>query len=351
MCTCIFCAEQKMKGSFGRNKGGVTRKRFASDYALDRTTSYFSNSAKTTPSRQKPSDYVKTLLSPHTYKGMKIPDLACYPSTTYCEDEHVTWQYSGTSGGDLLFVGLTSQCFYSIVHSTTDATPSTFGTQANILTGDMSSRFGSSRLVSAEAKVTFIGNGDNNQGLISCAYVPYGKVLFFQTGVITPGVTSTVGNMDASILNIKDYNDSYTGPLKNGASVYYKPVDSNSFAYKPVFGPTTGRVPSRAQAVTPGIGSGNSASSMANFADGWGYFVFAIDGQSTTAGAALFDVKITLNFEALPTDDDTDYVMSASPTNSNSIDVALAIASATPLSGDANSAAERLKIAKLVHDV
>jgi len=214
---------------------------------------------------------------------------------------------------------------------------------------DITARYRACRLVSASAEVTYVGNGDGNQGLISASYVPFGKHFETAAGAITPNVTVADVSMQTSVPTIKDYNDSYTGPLSKGASAFYKPVDANSFRYVYPLSSTQVRYPSWYIVSSPGLtGEVPLSTAFANASNGYGFFIFTLEGQDKTAGQVQFDVKINTNWESIPLDDDTDYVISASPTNSNAIDAGLGVASSTPSAGDNKTASERAAIAKLV---
>jgi len=343
--------------TYGGNKRFSSRQRSASTFARERKTSEIINQSHITPSKQQPTDYPKALLAPHIYKNIKIPDLTCYPSTTFTEEEHLSWLPGPLTGGESMYIGLTPGVWVTTIHPTVLAASGispaipvagSYGSQQNIIAQKLHTRYKAARLVSAMASITYIGNGDSNQGLVTCSYVPFGKAAAFTSTALVPG-TSPVWNGEFDRVLIKDYVDSYQGPLKNGAVVFYKPVDSNSFRYVNLFDNSFAR--SASQASSNGAGSSGQGSVtveglFSNQSNGFGYFVFNLEGESRDFSA--FDVKIVANWEAIPNDDDTDAVITASPTNAAAASAGLSLASVTPTAGSTAILTERASLARSI---
>jgi len=115
---CVLSALNKNKMFGSNNKKPSLKRRRGNEYALERQTSYFKNASTVNPSRQKPSDYVKSLLAPSNFKGMKIPDLSCYPTTTHSEEEHIIWTTNPTSAVTVIKRGVARSMFADIDHAT-----------------------------------------------------------------------------------------------------------------------------------------------------------------------------------------------------------------------------------------
>jgi len=345
--------------SFGGNKSVRVARRGASEFAAERVTNRVFQTNAITPSKQLPEDYVKSLLAPHIYKGTKIPDMSCYPSTTFCEEEHHTWAPFGAdiaNSGDLFGVGLKPGLTYNVMTSRaaigthSGMTIGAVCRQGQFINTDFSARYRAARLVSASATATYIGNGDTNRGTITAVFVPFGKNYVNFINPMTPGTTPSLMS-DSSIDTIKDNLESYQGPLKYGASVFYKPTDPLSLRY------VTCQLPQQLSqyccvSTTDGktVTSGGNAFNLAStLATGYGYFMFAVDNFDDSAkGNCLFDVKIVANWEAIPLDDDTDAIVESSPVNNNAASAGFSVASSTSAAGPQSAVGERTAIARSI---
>lgn len=349
---------------FGGGGKTVYRRRTANEFVRERLTHKAFHTNPISPSRQLPEDYLKSLLAPHAYKGVKIPDLSCYPSTTFSEEEHITWIPSPSiprGCGDILGIGLKPGVTYEKITS-----KATIGVNTGLVVGslteldhiistDLQPKFRAARLVSACASVTYTGNGDTNRGTITCSFVPFGKNYdsYINTTAAVAAAPGTIASgIDTNISLIKDYIDSYQGPLKYGASVCYRPTDTNSLRYVPVT--TRGalnQVVAYGSNVSTATSQGNTGTSSSNLSCGYGYFIFALEGFDESTSNVQFDVKIVANWEAIPMDDDTDAVIAASPVNGNATAAAFAVGSAFPSTGSATLLADRTNIARSLSTV
>lgn len=249
---------------------------------------------KATPGHLNGQGYLEKLANPFETDGIpaKIPDLASYPTTTSCLQLEVTNTafQSGTgiysAGGVLVLMpGGVSYCpefgadgvgtlhstetgfkylspggggasasnkYYAPVPSsslTGTQTPFGQGGGANtFLPGSESLNLSCSglRIVAAGLRVEFIGNDQNNQGLITSAFVTsmdiensfisykagtgYGGNPFCNWSSTTLTVTeNTALNYRLPTVtqsDLENFRGNYSGPAKNGTEVVFEPLDS-----------------------------------------------------------------------------------------------------------------------------
>lgn len=326
--------------TFGGAYRSKVRKVTAKQYVSDRTTSTVTGKSAITQSRQQPADYLKTLMSPHAFRGVKIPDLACYPTCTFSEVDTFTWN-AATSGtvadsGNLMVVGLCGQSFNQI-----GVIGGKMNTQARLTSTLLNTRYRAVRLVSAEVIVTYTGNGDTNQGLITCGYRPAGVTHVYKATAVAGTTDLSVGwSETGSAGSYKDYFDSYRGPLKLGASIIYKPVDSQSFEFQDQIGYTTS---SDRVAQVARLNYTNEGSATAFGKDGFGSIYCVIENPGANC---QFNVTVTTNFEAIPLDENQTEVVTNSPSNSGALSASLQAVSGVASGGPSSSAGDRMRLAK-----
>lgn len=230
--------------------------------------------------RQDRTDYAATLIDPTLEINCRIPDLACYPTTTWKTEFHqplTITNGTGTTNNQVILVGLhplpTVTCFQGV--NATAGTPGNKSTNANanfsIGDSQLNTRYKAGRLVSAMAKISYAGNDTTTEGSMMCAFLPKRYALTANAmGAITIYSAPT---MDG----VPDY---YSGPLKNGSIVRYKPTDADSFNMATVALSTE---------------SGGNITSP----DYFGSFLFIVNPVPTTTSLTI-QVDIILNWEGIP---------------------------------------------------
>lgn len=186
-------------------------------------------STKIYDARQKRTDYAASLIDPELRLNVRIPDLACYQTATYCTEYHqpLSLINTATTTNNTLFQVFLAPCPTVFFHQggtgTAPGDLSTGTTSFNIgdTQANYQAKYKSARLVSAIAKLTFAGNDTSTEGTVFATFFPA------DWGMVVPNVAQ---NLDYAIAskwaNLPDY---YSGPLRNGACVRYKPHDGASF--------------------------------------------------------------------------------------------------------------------------
>jgi len=256
--------------------------------------------------------YFKTLADPFNHRGIQIPDLEMYPSTTFSivDRRQITVNANGscyvwyggsgntatlplgglvpvkvTSGGANNFiVGQTSNSAATAPYvPTTDIFPSGGATpnsspfsltQWSTGVTSIQSLFDKVRLVSAGTSVDYTGTDFDNAGTITSACLPRWSAI----------KNNIVNNVVTTIGFIQSLENSIIVPVnKNrGATVLYKPQDMRSLDYTNI------------QAV---VSDASSGSLLAQQESMEGEMIHVITGA--TAGK-VFQVTSVFNYEAIP---------------------------------------------------
>lgn len=237
-------------------------------------------SAKHYNARQARTDYAATLINPELSLGARIPDLACYPTAVWTTEYHQPITISNgatTTNNQILALALNTCPQINCYTGTNGTSPGTLVTTTTpgssstpILIGDTvaayQGRYKSARLVSAMIKMTWAGQDNATEGTILGTYqVPeYGSTV----------APATVNFAQASAW--ATLPDAYTGPLKNGIVMRYKPVDAGSFDMQPMYS-------------QPSVG-------LAPMGTWWGFFYINIIPAATTA-STTFQLDVICNWE------------------------------------------------------
>jgi len=334
-----------------RSRNKVVKRSAASMAAQQLTTQVFSN-GNVTANNQQPADYLKSLLAPHKYKGMKIPDMATYPSVTFTEERTATYTPANVNG--LLLVGLAPQAWIQTVAPIVASTAVELSAVSSLT---LSSKYKAMRLVSAELQGVFTGRGEANQGTVVCGYKPFGWQhsrgsngssiqAVFNTGTTVVGASGTLPYVTANAF--RGTFDTYSGPASEGFSVVYKPVDSAALNYQDV---ATVNVADTAQIVNAnytsdqGVITDGAHNSLGK--KGWGSFYVAFD--SCDASTAQFQFTICLNWEAIPLDEFSSIdIVTDSPTNISALSTAVSAISSISTGGSASAADTRTRLANSI---
>lgn len=269
---------------------------------------------------QDPKRYALSLLDSFNYRGVRIPDLACHPSVTYCTEADFTislTENDGTnSNNDGVIIPLFGNNGWKYYASGQTGTPglgttttlNAFGNQSTIY-----SQYDTCRLVSAQCIVKFAGNDTASGGTIVGAVMQAtdkintnnsGSETTSQTFLASlfgaPGTASTSfgylipggGGGANPTPSLDKRRGAYMGPLSEGLRLTWKPTDADDFSYRQVGDSTW----------TNAIGTspGNSVGPFYNIPSA---FVFGV--RSSDAAARSFTVSVVCNWEALPFSDTT----------------------------------------------
>lgn len=240
---------------------------------------------------QKSGAYAATLIDPFNHRGIRIPDLACFPTATHSSEYSFLWAPSFATatasntnalvidlgpvgGGYAQFVQGVGSTAPGVVgaRNTTSQKPGGGGVGAATLTASFDTRFSSARVVSAGVLVQFCGGDADSKGTISVVTVPASGVDQLVGQAWVNGTTDPGVNVSSPLLR----RVFYTGPLVDGCYATYRPMDGSSFN------------------MVNGAASNNS----------FGAFVVSLEGTAVTGGGLCPEmfVKVIVNYECITAD-------------------------------------------------
>jgi len=173
--------------------------------------------------------YAASLLDPWNHKNVKIPDLSCYPTTTFTATTEFLWKpvydSTGATSTTALYFDITAtgaQWQYAKGYESNSNGGNRTGAVSKLISTAGRALYRASRPVSAGIRIRFAGNDTNSEGQISMVAEPG-----FYGGTSDGNAASTWFN---AIMNPQQTKSYYIGPQKEGASAIYKPLDSQAFA-------------------------------------------------------------------------------------------------------------------------
>lgn len=208
-------------------RGRTYKKGHKSYYGHDVGTT----STKIYDARQKRTDYACTLIDPELRLGVRIPDLACYQTATFTTEYHQPLSIDNSTGttNNCLFTVMTGAgCptvwFHQGSHGTVPGDLTT-GAGGEIVIGDTQAnyqaKYKSCRLVSASVRISYAGNDTTTEGTIMGTFLPS------DWNLLVPAAPNNIAYYTPQ--QWKDLPDYYSGPLRNGVVIRYKPHDALSF--------------------------------------------------------------------------------------------------------------------------
>jgi len=297
-------------------------------------------------SNQPFSLYAQTLLDPFNYRGCRIPDLACYPTGVFTQEEEFTWTVStapydpvtpaNNTNNRVLIVRIAAEngsnynfAGVEVTPPTTGGVTYTTGTTPQLVGTNPASRYSSQRVVSGGIQVKFAGNDATSQGVIRGCVLTKNDIIQVNSGHFeqfrmassvtspNPGAVTQFNDIanvsnnpvafgTLAILNdyINDQRVSYQGPMKYGIGMRYKPVDPLSFTMKTTEVQT--------------LWTGNVSQY-----DEDAFFVISLDG---VANGTVLTCRIVVNYEGVVRSDTTGILSLSSPASAASTDHGLNMA-------------------------
>lgn len=200
--------------------------------------------------------YLRSVLQP-CVGGARIPDMTCIPTGIFtCKrDLHLTTSANGVAG---IFLNLKADPNYNEELST--STNTTFAHTSVITLNSDAINLGAVRVVSACIDVQFAGSTQTDQGLVAT----YSLAGYGATSESLPTDQTTLLNLRSNKVF----------PLREGASVFYRPIDPSSFEFRSTANNQT-----------------------------YGYLGFHVSGAAT---GQLIIANITVNLEYIPKSDSSD---------------------------------------------
>lgn len=174
---------------------------------------------------QQPGQYVQCLMDPEKSSACSIPDESSYPTSLYTITQEIdvtaVVPAANLCHGIKVNLGADPKFFLENIASSSDGTYTYNSATAFDAATSVQANFQGARLVAASCRVEFSGNDANNQGLV------------LATALARSSTTSTLGLEDTaspvSLTAQRNSRETYVGPVKDGATCIYRPVDSASF--------------------------------------------------------------------------------------------------------------------------
>lgn len=204
------------------NKMSFSRKRnYQGEVRRDGTPSVVSNYVDKF-SVQQPGEYARCLLDPENSPCVSIPDEASYPTTLFTVKQEIALGAAAAGGSNGIRISLSTVPQYETENTATSTDLAyTYNATVPVDSGtNIQSTYRGCRLVAASCRAEFIGNDTNNKGI-----------------VVATSVARNFGNADLDLDDTlptaysvhRNYRETIVGPVKDGAVVLYRPVDSMSF--------------------------------------------------------------------------------------------------------------------------
>jgi len=215
--------------------------------------------------------YGATLVDPWSYHSTRVPDLSCFQTGTYTVQKEFLWTATAGSGvatnNTILIVEASANPYVGYLQGPLGLSvgaASTASARSVMVSGTLSTRFSSARMVASGVQVRFADNDSSSSGQITGSYLPA-----WRQSIPTPS-TSTYATWAANPSSSRSF---YSGPLRDGVRVTSRPLDALSYEMFDV--------------------SGNNAS--------FGTFLIAIEGL-TAGQSRLLNVSIVMHYEGLVAD-------------------------------------------------
>lgn len=158
--------------------------------------------------------YLKCIMDPINAPSSHIPDMSCYPTNIFRQEQEFNFTVSaGGVGG--FEIPWQNDVKYALEDTATTTDATITGLAAVDFTGNTSIQgiYQRIRLVAAGYLVEFTGTDQNNAGTITCTYTSRGEAA------------------GASLTARQNSRDNETYPAKFGAYGIYRPIDPVDFEY------------------------------------------------------------------------------------------------------------------------
>lgn len=270
---------------------------------------------------QKPAAYAATLLDPFTFKGVRIPDLSCFPTATLNTEVTGLWSPVVTAANNTqAFVfdlcpdgGGQCQLVLGENSSGTKGNRDTAGTnfisgstgKANF-TASVQDRFAAARLVSAGIKVEFAGNDSTTKGSLNIVALTSNGVDVSGDAAASTTYWSNITEPLLAVTAPYKRRNFYAGPAYKGVHGTYRPMDGGSFVM-----------------ATTKLASPFS----------YGGFVVSLSGLGIADTAPSFIVSMCCNWEGIVSDNTFGMEQEAVYANTASLEAGMGAASSVPSTG------------------
>lgn len=203
------------------NKMSYSRKRnYQGEIRRDGTPGVVSNYVDKF-SVQQPGEYARCLLDPENSPCVSIPDEASYPTTLFTVKQEIALPASAAGGSNGIRVTLGPVPIYETESGASTDLVYAYSAAVSVdAVTNIQNTYRGCRLVAASCRAEFIGNDTNNKGVVVATSISrnFGNAEFDLDDTL-PGAYAVHRN----------YRETIVGPVKDGAVVLYRPVDSMSF--------------------------------------------------------------------------------------------------------------------------
>jgi len=183
-------------------------------------TQYSSHGAHTERSKLSNSkNYAEILVNPFSNKNAQIPDISSYPTCTYTQVEELSVAVGNTSTtnttGGVNFIFAAAPVYQLETNASSDS-PIVYAPQV-AFTGNaqVQALYARHRLVACGVYCEYTGTDNENKGIVFTGY--------FSRRESPPSALTALQNT----------RDGYSGPLKFGAYMRYRPFDPQDLQFRP----------------------------------------------------------------------------------------------------------------------
>lgn len=202
--------------------------------------------------------YLRTVLAPCAGNA-RIPDLNTLPTALFTLSQEISTTVNASGIGGVVFSLISNNPSYSLENPATTTDAAFTYSASNTLTGNnsLANSYGWIRVVSACLDITYTGATLSDQGV----------AIGWTRSAFSGSLEVALGNVS----QVQAGRQNQTHRVKDGISVFYRPNDAGSFAFKPT-----------------------------NGANNFGELAVHLTGL---AASAPYMIKVTANFECIPSVD------------------------------------------------
>jgi len=188
-------------------------------------------------------DYTSVLCDPfNATTSARIPDFNCYATNTFTDSREFTFGVNAAGiGGTVILCTAPGAIFWTEAAGTTDANFAYGNCQTTVGYNTTLTIYRTVRLVGLGVKVEFIGNDQNNQGLITAVFCPSGNWVPAESTTqqlaseqINPnaGFLAYGGGTGGSQTNLENSPYNHSGAAKNPLEMTWVPMDPRDLNFQ-----------------------------------------------------------------------------------------------------------------------
>jgi len=181
-------------------------------------------------------DYTTVLTDPfNSTVSARIPDFNCYATNTFTDSREFTFGVNAAGiGGTAILAVPSGAVYWTEAAGTTDANFAYGNSATTVGYNTTTTIYRTVRLVGLGVKIEFIGNDQNNQGLMTATFCPSGnwvpaesttQQLSSEQSNPNLGFLNYGGGTTGSQVNLENSPYNHSGPAKNPLEMTWVPMD------------------------------------------------------------------------------------------------------------------------------